>query len=279
MLIDVLREFNIDFCAVNRDNVTDIVLMQPYLPFANYPEHCAAIDSFYIASNELYNRKKSIEQSLREHGFEVLARHFQLKAAGEAGGLGSILHNQLLVNNKYGSRTTLQGISVVGSYEYIADGRVQSNCDLCGLCSKVCPCGALQSGKFIRQHCIRHKQDFAADYYAEVGGRVLGCEECQNVCPHNAMVGSVQMPGHIEKLFDYDNIFDMIMGGKHGLQPLAELIGSNMARPTYIFNLVVNSLISQNNCSYSGRIRQFAAHPSEAIRHKVEFYFSKKNEI
>lgn len=278
MLISLLQQFNIDFCAVIEDNITHIVFMLPYFPYKEYPKNCAKIDSFYVASNSLYKKVKQIKMMLEANGFEVLDTHLALKQVAQKGGLGSILNNQLLVNVNYGSKITLQSISVVGNFEYMANGKVEKICDSCGKCDIACPNNALNCGGFIRERCIRHKQDFAEEYYQIVGGRVLGCEECQNVCPYNFTIPKIDMPKEIEQLFDYSNIFQMIKGGKKGLIPLAEVIGSNLARPTYMFNLLVNSLLSANNFEYSEIIKSFENHQSEAIRGKVAFYFEKVKE-
>lgn len=272
MLIELLKQFNIDFCAVNSENITDIVFMLPYFPYANYPKNCARIDAFYIASNTLYNKVKEIKKVLQENGYQLVDRHLQLKKVAEIGGLGSILHNQLLVSSKYGSRTTLQSISLIGQYEYIATGKVDKICDSCLKCDTTCPVGALSKGIFEREKCIRHLQDFPTEYTNVVSGRVLGCEECQNACFYNRQIDKIEMPEYVQQVFDYENLFEMLKSGKKGLTPLAELIGKNLARPTYIFNLIVNSLISAKNFEYTKIIKTFAKSDNEAIRDKTNFY-------
>lgn len=272
MLINLLKSFNIDFCAVFENNVTDIVFMLPYSPYEFYPKNCARIDAFYIASNTLYKKVKEISKLLQEKGYTVLDRHLQLKKVAEKGGLGSILHNQLLVNNKYGSRTTLQAVSVIGEYEYIADGKVDIICDKCHRCDMACPQNALSNGSFMRDRCLRHKQDFCAEFFDDKVGRTLGCEECQNSCPFNSNVKKITMPSEVAKVFDYNNLFDMLSCGKKALTPLAELIGSNMARTAFVFNLVVNGLMSSNNFLYTSRIESFENHTNESIKNKVQDY-------
>lgn len=275
MLISLLKQFNIDFCTVVEDNITHIILLLPYLPYKNYPKNVARIDSFYVASNKLYKLAKYISKELEQNGFELVDSHLQLKPLAQKGGLGKILNNQLLVNKKYGSKFTLQGISVVGKFEYSAAGQVEKICDSCHKCDFACPNNALNKGVFTRENCLRHMQDFASEYFEVVGGRVLGCEECQNVCPYNSHIQKIDMPQEIAQIFDYNNIFEMLKGGKKGLAPLSQVIGSNLARPTYIFSLVVNSLLSANNFDYSDIIGAFANHSSQAIRDKVKFYFEK----
>lgn len=277
MLIELIKSFSIDFCAVSEDNVTDIVFMLPYLPFEYYPKNCARIDAFYIASNTLYNKVKQIKQVLIDNCYTIIDRQLELKKVAQVGGLGSILNNQLLVNKKYGSRITLQSISVVGKYEYFKDGKVDKICDSCHKCDTACPTNALCKGEFKRENCLRHKQDFCENYFDDNVGRTLGCEECQNICPYNSRVLKVQMPKAIAELFDYSNIFKMLLGGRKALKPLADLIGSNMARSTFLFNLVVNSLISGKNFDYTEQIKLFQFHQSESIRRKAIFYLNVVN--
>lgn len=277
MLIELLKQFNIDFCAVAGDNITDIVFMMPYLPFKEYPKNCVQIDSFYITSNTLYNKVKDIEKVAGDNGYQIVKRDLHLKKIAQVGGLGSVLDNMLLVNNKYGSKTTLQGFSVIGEYTYTANDMVNKICDNCHKCDIACPVMALSKGKFTREKCLRHKQDFASNYYEEVGRRVLGCEECQNVCPYNSHIEQCEMSKEIANVFDYNNIFNMIIGGRKGLQPLSNLIGSNMARPTFIFNLTINSLLASKNYNYTDIIRTFTAHKNDKIKDKAIFYMQSIN--
>lgn len=90
MLITHLKQFNIDFCAVNDGNITDIVFMMPYKPFDIYPKNCAIIDSFYIASNTLYKKVAEIEKVVCDSGFTVVKRPLHLKKIAEQGGLGTV---------------------------------------------------------------------------------------------------------------------------------------------------------------------------------------------
>ncbi len=279
MLISFLKQFNIDFCAVCDNNITDIVFLMPYYPFENYDKNCARIDSFYIASNSLYKKVKVIEKKAIESGFEIVKRPLHLKKIAQKGGLGSVLDNMLLANKNYGTKVTLQGFSVKGQFEYITDGIVNKICDSCHRCDIACPNNALCKGEFTREKCIRHKQDFAKEYYSIVGSRVLGCEECQNVCPYNSHIEKIKMPDKVAEIFDIQNVFNMIKCGKRGMAPLSDLIGSNMARPTFIFNLVINSLIASNNYEYTDIIKSFVNSNNEDIKAKVQFYLDCVNKI
>lgn len=272
MLITLLKQYNIDFCAVNDGNITDIVFMMPYKPFDNYPKNCAVIDSFYIASNALYKKVAEIEKVVCDSGFTLVKRPLHLKKIAEQGGLGTVLDNMLLVNQKYGSKVTLQGLSVQGKFEYIVNEKVDKICPNCRACDKTCPNNALCQGVFTRENCIRHKQDFSKDYFAVIGNRVLGCSECQKVCPYNNHIGSEVMPKAVQQIFDYKNIFDMIKNGRKELIPLANLIGSNMARPTFIFNLMVNCLLASHNFEYTDIIGTFVSSDNKNISAKAKFY-------
>ena len=84
MIITLLKQFNIDFCAVNDGNITNIVFMLPYKPFDIYPKNCAVIDSFYIASNTLYKKVAEIGKVVCDSGFTVVKRPLHLKKNSRA---------------------------------------------------------------------------------------------------------------------------------------------------------------------------------------------------
>ena len=83
------------------------------------------------------------------------------------------------------------------------------------------------------------------------------------------------MPKAVQQIFDYKNIFYMIKNGRKGLAPLANLIGSNMARPTFIFNLTVNCLLASHNFKYTDIISTFMSSDNKDISAKAKFYLEK----
>lgn len=63
------------------------------------------------------------------------------------------------------------------------------HCGECHRCEAACPTGALEGGVFHRERCLRNWQVSGQKYPEEVrrrmGGRLIGCDECQRCCPHN----------------------------------------------------------------------------------------------
>lgn len=66
------------------------------------------------------------------------------------------------------------------------------SCAGCGACLKACPSGALQSDGLVDcRRClscltIEYRGEFPEDFHT--GGRVFGCDTCQDVCPHNRQI-------------------------------------------------------------------------------------------
>lgn len=74
-----------------------------------------------------------------------------------------------------------------------------SVCEQCGLCVKACPGGALRGdGTIDCRRClsymtIEHRGDFPDGF--TTGGRLAGCDTCQEVCPHNKTPRPGRHPG------------------------------------------------------------------------------------
>jgi len=63
-------------------------------------------------------------------------------------------------------------------------------CLNCAQCLKGCPTGALDARGLDASKCIsyltlEHKGDFTDEQAKMIGNRIVGCDICQDVCPHN----------------------------------------------------------------------------------------------
>lgn len=103
-------------------------------------------------------------------------------------GLGFIgLNNQLIVPGT-GSRVFIG--SILWTVAVDPDAPCTGSCDGCGACIKACPAGALHpdgSGVDARRCLsyltIEHRGPLPDGLHT--GGRLYGCDACQDVCPHN----------------------------------------------------------------------------------------------
>lgn len=279
VLESIIQKYNIDFCAVRENNLSHIIFMLPYIPYSHFPQNCVQIDAFYEASNLLYHKVKAIREDLENAGYEIVDSHIQLKPMAEKGGLGTIVDNQLLANYKYGTKVTLQSITVVGDYECIRDMRVDKVCDKCGRCTSACPNGALSHGKFSRSKCLRHIQDYPEIMAENMGSRVIGCDECQRCCPYNAKVGVRELDESMIKLLDVDNMLRLIAKGKKEMAPLRELYGANYARPSYLARLIINTLIVNEDFSHIDQVSEFINHQDSNVRDLARLYLTKSANV
>ena len=112
-------------------------------------------------------------------------------------GLGFIgLNNQLIIPGK-GSRCFIGTILWTGTVT--PDEPCNGSCGNCGACIKACPAGALHpdgSGVDARRCLsyltIEHRGELPEKL--RTGGRLYGCDACQDVCPHNRLAPVSAIP-------------------------------------------------------------------------------------
>ena len=106
-------------------------------------------------------------------------------------GIGFIGRNNCLIIPGKGSFFFLG--EIVTTAQLPADEPCDMTCGKCGKCLEACPTGALnEDGAADASRClscllIENHSEQLPDWVAEVvDNRVVGCDECQRCCPHNA---------------------------------------------------------------------------------------------
>ncbi len=106
-------------------------------------------------------------------------------------GIGWLGKNTNVISPKYGSWIFLG--ELITTLELKASAPLQSLCGDCNLCIDACPTGALEEGfildarKCISYLTIEKRGEIPQGYHKSIGLRVCGCDECQRVCPYNAV--------------------------------------------------------------------------------------------
>jgi epoxyqueuosine reductase len=111
------------------------------------------------------------------------------KAWAQEAGVGWIGKNGCLIHEKLGSWLLLGALVTDAALE--ADAPHPDRCGDCILCIPACPTGAIPEPRYvdarrcIAYHTIEHRGAIPPDVSARAGGRIFGCDACQDVCPWN----------------------------------------------------------------------------------------------
>lgn len=170
-----------------------------------YPEQELPADDNYILSKYAYGRDYHpvIKEKLYRLIDELKARAGALNARvftdsapvlerawAQRGGLGWTGKNTCLIHPKLGSFFFLA--EIITDLELEPDTRTVN--DLCGGCTRcidACPTGAivaphvLDSRKCISYLTIEYRGEIPEECKDKFGGRIFGCDICQDVCPWN----------------------------------------------------------------------------------------------
>lgn len=212
-----------------------LVLLWPYDP-AKLPddEDEVFIDSYYYASNAAYHASQKMEEWLKEQGVRAKANvPYPAREAALRAGLGLIGHNGLLIHPRFGTRTViilLATDALKGMDAELAEKR--ERCLGCMRCVKACPMGAIdEKGMSHPERCLRNFMMegivVPQEVRSKMGMKLLGCDNCQRVCPMQQGRQLANQP-HF-KLDPFLTTDDAAF--RDAVSRLGELIGRNAARP------------------------------------------------
>jgi epoxyqueuosine reductase len=114
------------------------------------------------------------------------------RASAQRAGLGIYGHNSCLIAPDFGSWVLLG--AVVTSLELPADEPARGSCGSCGACLAACPTGALlapgvvDASRCVSYLTVEHAGSIPVPLRPLIGNRLVGCDACQEVCPHNRIV-------------------------------------------------------------------------------------------
>ena len=115
------------------------------------------------------------------------------RAAAHRAGLGWFGKNTVLLLPGRGSWFVLGSVVTDAPLSFEPAAEISDGCGTCTRCMTACPTGALdEAGVLDARRCLawllEAPGDFPEEHRAALGGRIYGCDVCQEVCPVNRRV-------------------------------------------------------------------------------------------
>jgi epoxyqueuosine reductase len=114
------------------------------------------------------------------------------RSLAASAGLGWIGRNGCLISPGLGSYVLL--CEIICNLPLRPDTPIEPGCGDCDACIRACPSGAqLGDGVVDARKCLSYLTmephgRSPQDLWSKLGGRVFGCDACQEVCPHNRLL-------------------------------------------------------------------------------------------
>lgn len=108
-------------------------------------------------------------------------------------GLGWIGKHTLLIHPTHGSWMVLGGfLTTLALAPPVGAAREPDHCGSCARCIDACPTGAItpygvDASRCISYLTIEHESPIEPELAGRLGGWLVGCDVCQEVCPHNSV--------------------------------------------------------------------------------------------
>lgn len=208
-----------------------LLALMPYTA-AKRPSEGAWIHPYYDVSQQAYMAAVAIA---RETEGATLRDDIRVKPIFARLPAFTQGRNTLSYTKEYGSRFHVQILTVtppIPATDHLTEEPHGLHCGDCHACEAACPTNALEGGVFHRERCLRNWM-FSGQIVPEavreqMGNRLIGCDVCQLVCPHNA----VPVTADASAL----SLQELLSSPKAAAQSLRSRIGANLAIPNRVLS-------------------------------------------
>lgn len=250
-------------CGWPEEDTSILLALWRYEAEAQVATNGAWIHPYYFASQKAYMAASSLVKS---GAYPGLALHDEIRVKPIFARLPGFSQgkNTLSYADGAGSRFHVQILTITPalppSMHLLAEDK-PLHCGACTRCIDACPTNALEGGVFHRERCIRNwmmpGQPVPEEVRAHMGNRLIGCDVCQRVCPHNPKAtGETNQTVSLESL---------LTAPKEMALSLRPEIGVNLTLPNRV--LAQSCLIA--GCSADAHflplVDKLSAHPSPAV--------------
>lgn len=224
----------------------------------------AWIHPYYYSSQRAYRIADDIAKAHVDDGVlwrdDVLVKPIFARLPGITQG-----RNTLSYTEEYGSRFHVQMLTLkkaIPATHHLEIERHDLHCGDCHRCEAACPTNALEGGVFHRERCLRNWQ-VSGQIYPEMvrekmGNRLIGCDQCQRCCPHNAEPEGETHPIPVP-------LEDILNNPKQAAIELRKYIGATIT----MFNRVLGGACIVAGCTgrkdLLPRLLELTESPSEAV--------------
>lgn len=176
-------------CLVSYAHLAEDEPLDPYVRVAQY----ASADSREKMQGLLLKTKNYLEEAGWKSRVFFDDNSLVDRAAAMRAGLGFYGKNSLIINKQWGSTVLIGTVATTAPLAVDADIALKdsiSGCGTCSLCLPACPTGAIvEPGVIDATKCIswllQSPKNISVEHRKAIGNRIYGCDECQDVCPHN----------------------------------------------------------------------------------------------
>lgn len=227
------------------------------------PDSGAWVHPYYYASQQAYMAAAALAKEFAGQGLalrdDIRVKPIFARLPGFTQG-----RNTLSYTERFGSRFHVQIFTLtpgIPATHHLTEETHDLHCGSCRKCVEACPTNALEGGIFHRERCLRNwqmsGQPIPVELRGRMGSRLIGCDVCQRVCPHNAPVEAAG-----ENAAD---LYSLLRSPKEAAMALRPLIGVNLTIPNRVLGQA--SLIA--GCTGGDELlpmlEGLRSHPSPAV--------------
>ena len=260
------RVLVLDGQACGVDAPTLLMALWTYEMEANPAKDEAWIHPYYRISHHAYQAARSFVEECKAAGIEAALRDdIRLKPIfarlpGFSQGRNTLSYIEG-VGSRFYTKTFAVNVDMEPTHQ-MEEEKHELHCGHCRNCMFACPNHAIDEDGFHVERCIRYwmmpGKPVPEEVRAAMGNRLIGCDECQRCCPHNAAPKA--------EAGETVPLLRLLTEHKAVAEELKREIGVNLSLPNRL--LAQGCMIAGN----SGReelmpvLEGLQEHPSEAVR-------------
>ena len=224
-----------------------------------------------------------IKKLLESYGYQakispasIAQSTIPLKLAAVRTGMGWQGKNSVVITLEFGSWVTFGGLITNASLDYDMPF-IEKNCGSCTACIDACPMGAIQSPYIVEmpsclEEILNTPGNIPDDIKEKIGDRILSCETCLEVCPHNKKILKyIKLKGPNPLVFD---LLAMLNLDKKEFKSMTGKLGWSVDFVTFKRNVII-ALGNSGNRSVINQLKKYTAHSNEILKRSAKWAITK----